>query len=1469
MVNRNFDSRIQKFDKNNSKVKKIPKPIIQNFQNLGRILVIANVATYGADGMKIYLYLNKMSKFSWVDIQLYNSSKMLSDKIMAYYNLGGRCFLSPTIGEINMLNVIMPFFKSHSDAIYFDTYSTFNFDKSLFSDNMIFLAMNDQSTCEYIMDKIIYEYDALTNLDAASGLYDPISGDRSYNSNNVLLPIFENVVYIYSEKYLYDLVENLSTDDMYAYGYGDELYKASLKHTPDITFTRIMIKDDNFVLPDNVKNMLSENPVSGTYFKSRKKTIFIVNSSDPEKMLSLFDEEYMYDNYFILGDTFIQNHVETKFQFNYAIAPVGAFSYEGFKISKYISMTDGEYFSPFLYSLFDIVIKFQDFWKKYIFNKFNMNDIISDLKKNEYLIYNNFWHERKIFTYQIKYKDESNNEIYAKHIFFDYKFNPLTSGTFVGLSDIDLMINDDTAHENSISLIDFGWNSRNSIIQDLLEDKPFILEFFDETMINNWKSTLETSVGGDRNNSVVKGYKNHTPLFFELWRSHDKHFDVMNVNIEFNPIMDYFTPQVYNINQKITITRNCYKDAGINNDTPVDNFLYTETDEINLDFETNEISGKDYSNYSLLVYFKGNRYQKSFNGLTRDYFAPLLINIVINPTITYKKYNIDDFIICSKNDIFGKVLHVSDDYQEITIQPYITITEDINSYHCVIKNFDAAPVLSDQINTEKYPIVRIIDYTNWSVFRKNLFIRSIFMDSIINNDSQNANSMSNNIFEANFYSNINKPIKESVSLTFSTYNNWLLWQNKMNEAKNNNNFQSILFWEMCRSNSLEIVERTIELNIVMNNNKSKIYDINALVDIERKNYYDLNNYNGTETVFLPIVFKTSDIIPGDIINKPIIYLEYFAGNEYKNIFDGMTESYFSPVLININIVPIIIYNEYKINDYVILKDSDGNISSQIGRVLSVSDDNTIINVDCFITILDEINIIYVKSLQEIKNVSQNDIILYNDTKTIINLNNIGKIQSGNNIESTQISSINIEDSLINPYRVDFSFFNSYYNNNVFEDITNQFFLTFSNINSFNDFKSNINNEIVKLSNHTPIFFELWRSHSDSLKPINVNIDYELIMNDLTPNVYNINKSLDLFREIINENNETISSENFSINLDFNTQQILPSDILNNPIVYVSYFNGNKYLKFNEITNYYSPIVVTINIIPISISDIFKINDFVICEEKICKIISIINNFKNIELQYYSVVNIDENNNKIYIIKTSVNKIVNSNIILPYNKYYEMDIIDKTEWGPFDNSNFIINDSITSDIILQDSSSVGNSSLQDFNSNKIIFDGIKDNFNITMLNESIFTNFKKLINSSITFDKLNHTPLFFEIWRSHSNLIIPLVLEINYNLKMLTAPTNYRIIKNVSFIRNVYDNISISEEIPISKENVNIIIDITTPLITTNDISNNPIFFVNYFKGHKYINNFTNINEYYYGPIIVKINIIPYLNTKVNLMPLYG
>ena len=346
---------------------------MSNLKNAGRILVLFDLELYGTSGKIIYNFLKKMSPASWVDIKSYTSHKSLKDILLKHHKLGYRCFLSPTIDESTMINVIMPFFKFRPDSIYFDTYSTFDFDKSLFSDNIIFLAMNDQSTCEYIVNKILYNYDSLTQPNTDSDLYTPISGIRKYNSKNELLPIFENIIYIYNEK-------DNNEIDMYASGYGNKLYNASLNH-PDISFQSVMITDTNFVLPDNIKNLLSSNPVSGRYFESSKKTIFIVNSSSPTKMLSLFNEEYMYDNYFIFGDPFLQQHYDTIFQFKYAIITVGAYSYDGYKLSTYLSPSYGKYFSPFLYSLFDIIGKFHDFWSFYIFYKYKMKKILDDLKK--------------------------------------------------------------------------------------------------------------------------------------------------------------------------------------------------------------------------------------------------------------------------------------------------------------------------------------------------------------------------------------------------------------------------------------------------------------------------------------------------------------------------------------------------------------------------------------------------------------------------------------------------------------------------------------------------------------------------------------------------------------------------------------------------------------------------------------------------------------------------------------------------------------------------------------------------------------------------------------------------------------------------------------------------------------------------------------------------------------------------------
>ena len=185
-----------------------------------------------------------------------------------------------------------------------------------------------------------------------------------------------------------------------------------------------------------------------------------------------------------------------------------------------------------------------------------------------------------------------------------------------------------------------------------------------------------------------------------------------------------------------------------------------------------------------------------------------------------------------------------------------------------------------------------------------MFIRRSFMELIIEDDSIQEDVISYETFGGDSRPTILQPIKDNISLTFSSYNYWLVWKSLINNSIND--LHTEIFWEMYRSNKLNIIEKTIDVTLTMNNNETKIYEIYETVSIERKIYTNLNTYQDTETFILPVSFKTSDIVPNDIINKPIIYLEYFAGNEYKK-FSETTESYYSPVLIHINIIPNIIY----------------------------------------------------------------------------------------------------------------------------------------------------------------------------------------------------------------------------------------------------------------------------------------------------------------------------------------------------------------------------------------------------------------------------------------------------------------------------------------------------------------------------------------------------------------------------------
>ena len=110
--------------------------------------------------------------------------------------------------------------------------------------------------------------------------------------------------------------------------------------------------------------------------------------------------------------------------------------------------------------------------------------------------------------------------------------------------------------------------------------------------------------------------------------------------------------------------------------------LYNEQEQLEINFNTEEISPANITNYIILQYFKGTRYKKSFSGLTSDYLSPIIITVNINPIIIYEKYQIGDYVFSDNN--VGMVINVSDDYQQITIQPYSTIFEETDAYYIII-----------------------------------------------------------------------------------------------------------------------------------------------------------------------------------------------------------------------------------------------------------------------------------------------------------------------------------------------------------------------------------------------------------------------------------------------------------------------------------------------------------------------------------------------------------------------------------------------------------------------------------------------------------------------------------------------------------------------------------------------------------------------------------------------------------------
>jgi hypothetical protein len=1417
-------------------VSAVERALIAN-SNQNRSIIIYDTLEFHEDNIFFINFLENEYKIKNYSVVMHTGIDDLISTYNTQYNLGYRFFISFS-GSQTLYNLLIPFFKKNQDAILFNIASTAYFENGVLPPNIIRTSVPDNMLLDYIVNEIMYILDDIT---VDNSNYNKHIENNTFNKN--YKPIFSKIIYIYTEK-------DLNGDtDLYAENYKTILQKI-VKLNDDFTFEFFKIDNEN-TFSDELKKKLGENPVSSENFIESEKTIFIVNSNTPEKIMNLFDEEYMYDNYFIFGDPFMKKKYTSKYIFNYAIIIIGNYSFDGNKVANIFTDIT---ISPFVYAVYDILFKILPRYDYMVQSHQDvtslelMNMYINHLKTNNLIIENNYFYDRKMSTYSVYTddNDETNAQL-KKCIFLKSSFNPKFSGFFIEPTHIENIINEDIKNPNSISLLDFGWNSRDTIcLYNELDDNSHLPEnlFNNKKDLNECIKILEQSVGGNRYNDLIPGNKNHTEAFFEMWRSHDPRLKILEINIQRNAFVNH-NEYVYNIKEEIEIDREVFKTAGINEEVPDNNLISIEKDTINIDYEI-----PLNVNLLILKYFKGTRYKKSFNGLKTDYFGPLLINIKIIPIYVSYKFKKDEFVMISEKNIFGRVIEVSNDFQEIHIQPYTIIYEEYSCGFFVMQNIDALPIIGNQKNTQLYSNsipIQIIDYTNWSIFKKNIFIRSLFMDELIYSDSKEQKSITYNDYIKKYDTIIFETIKENPSITFSTYANWKKWQNKLLNVDLNTELHTPIFWEMRRSNTLKFIEKSIDIELIMDNNESKIYDISFNVELIPRLYETTqkNNYETLNPVMLFVKFKTSPILPSDIINKPIIFIEYFSGNQYKNSFDGISEKYISPVLINVVIKPKIIYNKYAKNDYVMLNDK-----KIVCQVISVSDDQTNIELLKYTTLIDENDFIYIKNYKNNfeYNANQNEITPLKN-KVIINLNNIGEIANGDYIYERNLYYKIVTDKFDTNIKC-YTFFKNFYNAEIVRDIKN-LCITFKNVTIFRDWINKINNEILNKTEHTYKFFEISRSHYILLQPIEVVIDYDLSMDFFNPKKYNIIKSVNLTRNIYESiNNKTIiSSENFNFELNFVTEKIIPSDILSNSIVFVSYYNGNKYLKFNDLQNYYSPLIITINIKPNIINTEIQNPDFVLCDKHIYKIIDN-SNYQKLQLEKYAIIN--STDDAFYIKGTTQIVKKNANDILSYDKFFEKEIIDLTEWGPFSNPKYFnVLDDINS-YISMDSTSFGNINYELFNSRNTIFKGIKQNLSVIMQDENILNNFKKLIISSIFFNKLNHTPLFFEIYRSYNDLLVPLTIEIDYNLSIVDNPFSYTIIKNIPFIRNVYNVVGLNDVI--FRENDYLTINIKTPEIKMDGL-NDSLFFVQYFKGHKYLTSFGNINEPYLSPLIVKINII--------------
>jgi len=349
------------------------------------------------------------------DIIMYTNQTTALTEMEHLITKGYKCIIG-TQGSDEVLTLV-PLLKDFKEILYFNTYSTSTFHNNpdvILPPNLIRTAVLDDELINIIFERFFSE----------KKFYDLLSIG---NHHELAAPL---EMTIFPSKLCYIYQSSSYTDN-----YLNEIIKINNKR--DIPYEiEVFELTGKKEFPQELITLMLNNRISKPdYILSKKKTLFIVNSSTTQDLLNLFNNDLYGDNYFLFGDPYFDRSLNVNTNFKYSFIGIGNFSELGYKFSKFIDPKQNV--SPMGLALIDTI----GYISPIYFNNLDLStyQLTELLKTVELINYSDeysrdYWFKKNTLIFHTINDVDDNNKFDFSYILFESSFNPTTRGATVAKS---------------------------------------------------------------------------------------------------------------------------------------------------------------------------------------------------------------------------------------------------------------------------------------------------------------------------------------------------------------------------------------------------------------------------------------------------------------------------------------------------------------------------------------------------------------------------------------------------------------------------------------------------------------------------------------------------------------------------------------------------------------------------------------------------------------------------------------------------------------------------------------------------------------------------------------------------------------------------------------------------------------------------------------------------------------------------